>query len=75
MINTQGLRLVADLLKENRPVLAGIHVFEDDNMKHTGCPKKMFISKKGARLTNEHFFWDTWYIVTRIQGLHKKLKS
>ena len=22
----------------------------------TGCPKKMFISKKGAQLTNEHFF-------------------
>ena len=39
MINTQGLRLVADLLKENRPVLAGIHVFEDDNMKHTECQK------------------------------------
>ena len=22
----------------------------------------MFISKKGTKLTNEHFFWDTWYI-------------
>ena len=21
----------------------------------------MFISKKGAQLTNEQFFWDTWY--------------
>ena len=28
---------------------------------NTGPKKKMFISKKGEQLTNEHFFWDTWY--------------
>ena len=35
---------------------------QNSSKKCTGCPKKMFISKKGAQLTNEHFFWDTWYI-------------
>ena len=36
------------------------------NFNLQGVQKKMFISKKGEQLTNEHFFGDTWYTLDLI---------
>ena len=47
---------------EDRRTGSGPYPGQSIKINIQGVPKKMFISKKGAKLTNEHFFWDTWQV-------------
>ena len=56
------LKLFKNILVENQVEETSMKLLLTTRVCYVqGVPKKMFISKKGEQLTNEHFFWDTWY--------------